>query len=106
MDESVASDWAAYIGACAAFLSSLSYIPQVRKAWPRESTNDLSLGMLTALTCGLSLWIVYGIIREDWVIIAANGVGTTLAALVLTFKVKDIIQSKHPANGINRRICP
>ncbi|WP_404561991.1 SemiSWEET family sugar transporter [Bradyrhizobium diazoefficiens] len=41
-----------YLGNIAAFLASLSYIPQVRKAWPRNSTDDLSLGMLTALTLG------------------------------------------------------
>lgn len=45
-----------YLGNIAAFLASLSYIPQVRKAWPRNSTDDLSLGMLTALTLGLGLW--------------------------------------------------
>jgi MtN3 and saliva related transmembrane protein len=46
-----------YIGAAAAVLASLSYIPQVRKAWPCGSTKDLSLGMLIALTSGLILWI-------------------------------------------------
>lgn len=83
------SDWGTYVGFCAAFLSSLSYIPQVRKAWPRRSTADLSLTMLVVLTSGLTLWIVYGIIRADWVIIAANGIGASLSALVLAFKVRD-----------------
>jgi MtN3 and saliva related transmembrane protein len=81
--------WAAYVGMCAAFLSSLSYIPQVRKAWPRGSTDDLSLTMLVVLTSGLSLWIAYGVMRGDWVIIAANGVGASLSGLVLAFKVRD-----------------
>jgi MtN3 and saliva related transmembrane protein len=85
------SNWGAYVGMCAAFLSSLSYIPQVRKAWPRGSTADLSLSMLIVLTCGLSLWIVYGIIRGDWVIVAANAVGATLAGLVLAFKIRDSV---------------
>ena len=44
-----------WIGACAAVLTSLSYIPQVRKAWPRGSTSDLSLKMLVVLTAGLTL---------------------------------------------------
>lgn len=81
--------WASCVGICAAFLSSLSYIPQVRKAWPRRSTDDLSLTMLVVLTGGLSLWIVYGVMRGDWVIIAANGVGASLSGLVLAFKVRD-----------------
>jgi MtN3 and saliva related transmembrane protein len=80
-----------YIGAVAAVLASLSYIPQVRKAWPRGSTEDLSLHMLAALTSGLFLWIVYGVLRGDWVIISANTIGTTLAAIVLGCKIRDLL---------------
>ncbi|WP_354179384.1 PQ-loop domain-containing transporter [Bradyrhizobium sp. LA6.1] len=43
----------------------LSRRPQVREAWPRGSTEDLSLFMLWALTLGLGFWIVYGAIRLD-----------------------------------------
>ena len=67
-----------YIGGIAAILASLSYVPQVRKAWPRGATKDLSLGMLTTLTAGLGFWIVYGVLRGDWVIISANAVGPRL----------------------------
>src|SRR5262245_59114345 len=84
------ANWAAYIGALAAFLSSLSYVPQVRKAWPRGSTADLSMTMLAVLTLGLSLWIVYGVMRGDWVIIAANAIGASLSGLVLAFKIRDL----------------
>ncbi|MBR0884237.1 MtN3 and saliva related transmembrane protein [Bradyrhizobium japonicum] len=79
-----------YVGSIAAFLASLSYIPQLRKAWPRNSTDDLSLGMLTALTLGLGLWTVYGLIREDWVIVLANVVGATLSGIVLGCKIRDL----------------
>jgi MtN3 and saliva related transmembrane protein len=79
-----------WIGGCAAVLTSLSYIPQVQKAWPRGSTSDLSLKMLTALTGGLLLWITYGLLKADWVIVAANGVGASLSASVLAFKIRDI----------------
>ena len=79
-----------WIGACAAVLTSLSYIPQVRKAWPRGSTTDLSLKMLIALTAGLLLWIAYGLLKGDWVIVAANSVGAMLSASVLVFKIRDM----------------
>ena len=83
-----------WIGVCAAILTSLSYIPQVRKAWPRGSTKDLSLHMLIVLTTGLVLWIGYGVLKGDWVIVAANSVGATLSASVLIFKIRDIRASK------------
>jgi len=79
-----------WIGACAAIFTSLSYIPQVRKAWPRGSTSDLSLQMLAVLTTGLLLWVGYGLLRNDWVIIAANGIGAALSASVLALKIRDI----------------
>jgi MtN3 and saliva related transmembrane protein len=56
----------------AAALTSLSYLPQLRKAMPRDSTSDLSLKMPIALSAGLCLWVVYGILKQDWVIILAN----------------------------------
>ena len=83
-----------WIGVCAAVLTSLSYIPQVRKAWPRGSTKDLSLHMLIVLTTGLLLWIGYGVLKSDWVIVAANSVGATLSASVLTFKIRDMRAGK------------
>jgi MtN3 and saliva related transmembrane protein len=84
------TDFAPYVGAAAAFLAFLSYVPQVRKAWPSASTNDLSLSMLSVLTLGLGLWIVYGVLRSDWIVISANVIGTTLAAVVLACKIRDL----------------
>jgi MtN3 and saliva related transmembrane protein len=79
-----------WIGVLAAGLTSLSYIPQVRKAWPRGSTSDLSLRMLVALTSGLLLWVLYGVVKGDWVIVIANCVGAALSGSVLAFKIRDI----------------
>ena len=87
-------DVAPWIGACAAALTSLSYIPQVRKAWPRGSTADLSLTMLAVLTSGLLCWITYGLLQGDWIIVAANSVGGTLSASVLAFKIRDTRSGK------------
>jgi MtN3 and saliva related transmembrane protein len=85
-----------WIGVCAAALTSLSYIPQVQKAWPRGSTSDLSLKMLLALTTGLALWVAYGVLKSDWVIVSANGVGAALSASVLAFKIRDLRSGAKP----------
>lgn len=45
------------IGAAAAFCTTVSYVPQLRKCWTTGETGDLSLKMLL-LAAGLSLWIV------------------------------------------------
>lgn len=78
------------LGTVAAGLTTLSYIPQVRKAWPRGETDDLSLKMLITLTLGLSLWVLYGTLRGDWIIAASNVVGASLVGTVLAFKIRDL----------------
>jgi MtN3 and saliva related transmembrane protein len=78
-----------WIGGLAALLTSLSYLPQVRKAWPRGSTTDLSLTMLVVLTTGLLLWVCYGLLKADWIIVVSNGVGAALTGTVLGCKLRD-----------------
>ena len=51
--------------------------------------GDLSLSMLASLALGLAHWIVYGVLRGDWVIVSANVIGATLAAIVLGCKIRD-----------------
>ena len=50
--------------------------------------------MLLALTTGLALWIVYGVLKSDWVIVAANSVGAALSSSVLVFKLRDLRAGK------------
>ena len=86
------------LGVAAAALTSLSYIPQVKKAWPRDSTDDISWKMLLALTTGLIIWIIYGAFKGDWVIAGANAVGASLTGTVLCFKFRDILPGLHNQN--------
>lgn len=84
------ADISSFLGLAAAALTSLSYIPQVRKALPRHSTGDLSLQMLLALLAGLSLWIGYGAVIGNAIIMIANGIGAALVGTVLGCKLRDM----------------
>jgi MtN3 and saliva related transmembrane protein len=77
------------IGGLAAFCTTVSYIPQVKKAWETHETGDLSLKMLLLLSAGLSLWIGYGFLKSDWVIIAANSVSLAMLANLVWFKLHE-----------------
>jgi MtN3 and saliva related transmembrane protein len=79
-----------WIGALAAVLTSLSYLPTSWKGMAESSTSDLSLKILVALTPGLSLWVCYGLVKGDRIIVLANGVGLALSFSVLWCKVRDL----------------
>ena len=50
--------------------------------------------MLGALFAGLALWIVYGLMVEDVVIVIANCVGAALVGVVLWCKVRDVMAQR------------
>ncbi len=77
------------IGLLAAFCTTLSYLPQVKKCWETGKTGDLSLRMFSILAVGIALWIVYGILQSDGVIIVANSVSLALLAVILYFKLRE-----------------
>jgi MtN3 and saliva related transmembrane protein len=78
------------VGAGAAFCTTASYVPQLRKCLETGETGDLSLKMLLLLLCGLSLWIGYGAIRSDWVIITANAI-----SLMAALQIREIFIDQH-----------
>jgi MtN3 and saliva related transmembrane protein len=75
-------------GFIAAILTTVAFVPQVRKVWRTRSAKDVSLGMYTLFTLGVALWLVYGVLIHSWPIILANGVTLVLAGMVLVMKLK------------------
>ena len=67
------SDWP--IGG---ILPTVSYYPQLKKCWATGSAGDLSLKMFITLSAGIGLWVVYGFLKNDFVIIIANAVSLAL----------------------------
>lgn len=61
-----------YLGFFAGMLTVVSFLPQVIRTWKTRRTHDLSLGMFALLVTASSLWIIYGIVIEDWPVILTN----------------------------------
>ena len=78
---------ATVIGLAAAVCTTGANLPQLKKAWTTGQTDDISLNMLLLFTSGLGLWVVYGVLREDIVIILANGISLALLAALLSLKL-------------------
>jgi len=59
-------------GIAASLFTSVALLPQLLKIFREKNSDGVSLGMLLVLFTGLALWTVYGILRKDVIIIAAN----------------------------------
>jgi len=62
------------LGLIAGTLTTTGFLPQVIKSWRTKRTADVSLLMPTLLAIGISLWLIYGILLNDFPIIIANAV--------------------------------
>jgi MtN3 and saliva related transmembrane protein len=76
------------LGLAAGFCTTFAFVPQVIRAWRTRSTKDISLGMLLVAITGVALWLIYGIIKKDVPLIAANVVTLLLAAAILCLKLR------------------
>jgi len=72
------------IGFIAGILTTLSFVPQVYKAWRSKRCDDLSYAMLVTFGLGVILWLIYGLLVHAPPIIVAN---TVTLALILTLLV-------------------
>jgi MtN3 and saliva related transmembrane protein len=77
------------IGTVAGFLTTGSFIPQVVRVWSHapKPADDVSLGMFSVMTLGISLWIVYGTMQRSIPLIVSNAITFLLSALVLAYKL-------------------
>ena len=79
------------VGIAASIFTAVSMLPQLIKLLREKKANDVSLGMLAVLLGGLFLWIWYGSIKDDKIIIISNAISLTISIVlaILTFKYKN-----------------
>jgi len=75
------------IGLAAAGCTTLSFLPQAIKTIKTKQTEDLSLGMYSFFTLGVSLWLTYGIIIKDLPVILANSITLVFTLIILIMKI-------------------
>jgi MtN3 and saliva related transmembrane protein len=83
------------IGFMATGFSVSSAVPQIRKALRTKKSDDVSIRFIIVLIIGLSLWIVYGIGKNDIVLIIGNSIAVALNTFMLFLKIK---YSRNPLN--------
>jgi MtN3 and saliva related transmembrane protein len=80
------------IGITASVLTAASLLPQLFRLLKEKRAEDVSVGMLVVLLTGVILWICYGTLKQDPIIIFANlaSLVINVITLVLTVKYKKL----------------
>ena len=76
------------IGTIAAFLTTLSFLPQAYQVIKTKDTSGISLGMYTMFIIGVFLWIIHGWNIQDYNLVGANAITFIFASIILIYKIK------------------
>lgn len=77
-----------WIGYAAATLTTASFVPQAWLTFKTRDVSGISLGMYSAFTLGIALWLAYGLMIEAWPVVIANVITLGLAASILWMRLR------------------
>ena len=76
------------VGLVAGTLTSIASIPQVVKTLKTRHVRDISVWQPLLLAFGVALWMLYGILINDWPLILANITPLICNAVLTVMKVR------------------
>ena len=76
------------IGTLAAVLTTISFLPQALHTFRTKDVRGISLGMYSAFTLGVALWLIYGLLLGAWPVVIANVITLGLASAILVMKLR------------------
>lgn len=71
------------IGIAASTLSAFCMLPQLIKIAKEKAAENISVPMLVTLILGLSLWLTYGILKKDFIILISNAISVAINIAIL-----------------------
>ena len=77
-----------FVGLFGAFLSGVTFFPQVYRTWKLKSAKELSLAMILIILLSNIVWLIYAFDKQDVAIISANFFVGSCALIILYFKIK------------------
>ena len=80
-------DFTQILGYTAGAITSLTFLPQVIKTWKEKSATNISLMMFLIAVTHEAMWITYGILRHDMVIIVTNAFLFIMSWIMIYFKL-------------------
>jgi MtN3 and saliva related transmembrane protein len=82
------------LGYIAAFLTTVSFLPQAVLTIRTRKTDEISFWMYLLFSLGVACWLGYGVVLGNIAIVVANAITLVLAALILTIKSINMLQGR------------
>lgn len=76
------------VGIVASLFTAISMTPQLIKLFREKKAESVSILMLLVLFSGLCLWIWYGSLINDWIIIISNSLSALINALTIFLTIR------------------
>ncbi|VAX18132.1 hypothetical protein MNBD_IGNAVI01-1946 [hydrothermal vent metagenome] len=76
------------IGSFAVFMAAIIFLPQVIKTVKTKETKGLSLSSFILISVSNSLWLTYGLLSADKVIVLSQVFLFPMGLIILIYKIK------------------
>lgn len=76
------------LGYAAGALTAFTFLPQVLKTWKEKSAKDVSLYMFIIAFVNEIMWLAYGVMINNWVIILTNAVMLVMSGIMIWLKMR------------------
>lgn len=77
------------IGAVAGVGTTLSFLPQIVRVFKTRSVSGLSIYMFLIHSTGVGLWVAYGVMVNDYIIILFNAITFFFNMIILSFFLQE-----------------
>ena len=76
------------LGYAAGAVTAFTFLPQVVKTWRERSAKDISLYMFLIAFINEIMWLVYGFMIDNMVVILTNAVMLVMSGIMIGLKLK------------------
>jgi len=76
------------LGYTAGAVTTFTFLPQVIKTWKDKSAKDISLLMFIIAAVNEVMWVAYGVLKDNMVIILTNAILLVMSLIMIYFKYR------------------
>ena len=76
------------LGYAAGALTAFTFLPQVIKTWKEKAAKEVSLYMFIIAFVNEILWLAYGVMINNWVIMLTNAIMLGMSGIMIFLKLK------------------